>query len=337
MNDELQEIGSSPKKEEPKVLRTFESDIASAVKSGTGSALKIALAEQQKLQGKTDEQKIEKRSVFFVVLSVFFLLAAAGAGVYVAYKKNERVALDLSNQTKLVKHPFLNGDRLTTTTLDKILPSSGIRPSLAKTVGSDELSSNTIKIILVEKPAEGTTPASYVKTADLLKKLAPHIPDQLVRTLDPTFALGMYQSDKIEPFIVLKTNSFQYAYSGMLTWEKYFSEDLYDFMGIELPTERMQEDANTQKIEITQEETNSTTTKTTTTTKKQVAPVETVKPEEYRDIALLIDRTIRNRDVRVVQDSNGKIYFVYGFPKSNTILIASSIESYFEVLSRLTI
>jgi hypothetical protein len=160
----------------------------------------------------------------------------------------------------------------------------------------------------------------------------------------------MYQGDKLEPFLLLKTDSFENAFAGMLTWEKFMSDDIYTFMGVEIP--KQEKKINEFGVEIdgpgdlSIETITSTTTGTTTTdavaenqpTEDRNPVPESVEPktaQPTRDIHLFIDRTIRNRDVRVIQDNDGKIYFVYGFPKSGAILITTSIESYFEVLGRL--
>lgn len=349
MNEELQGDTAIVHSDEPKKLRTFEDDIAQAVKSGAGSALKIALAEQEKLEHVQAEVGTQKKSVLFVVLGLAFLLGAAATIGYVIYAKYSGVQLDLSNQPRMVEHPFMQGDRITTVDFDKVLPKNGIKQPLAYTVGSDELSSNTVKIILVEHPSDGKNPATYAKTSELFERLAPHAPNQLTRTLDSTFALGMYQGDKLEPFLLLKTDSFENAFAGMLGWEKFMSDDIYAFMGVEIPKVeknlnefgvetdgvgdlQINTTANTDQATTTDSAT-STTAQTEATTTQTTSSTTAQKPP--RDIHLFIDRTIRNRDVRVIQDNDGKIYFVYGFPKSGAILITTSIESYFEVLGRL--
>jgi hypothetical protein len=73
----------------------------------------------------------------------------------------------------------------------------------------------------------------------------------------------------------------------------------------------------------------STTTATTTAT------TTTSAPEPTRDVKAFVDRTIKNKDVRVIQDLDGKIYFMYGFVNRNTILFTTTPESYFEIISRL--
>lgn len=353
MNEELQGNTAIVHSDEPKKLRTFEDDIAQAVKSGAGSALKIALAEQEKIEHIQAEAGTQKKSVLFVVLGLAFLLGAAATIGYVIYAKYAGVELNLTNQPRMIEHPFMQGDRITTVEFNKLLPQNGIKQPLAYTVGSDELSSNTVKIVLVENPSDGKNPATYVKTSELFERLASHAPNQLTRTLDDTFALGMYQGDKLEPFLLLKTDSFENAFAGMLAWEKFMSDDIYAFMGVEIPKqEKVLNEFGVQvdgtgdlsietAVSTSTEETVSTSTPpvaqtgTAGNTGTSTSTTTTKSPQPTRDIHLFIDRTIRNRDVRVIQDNDGKIYFVYGFPKSGAILITTSIESYFEVLGRL--
>lgn len=341
MNDELSGNTAIGHSDEPKKLRTFEDDIAQAVKSGAGSALKIALAEQDKINHIQAAGGIQKKSIVFIVLGVAFLFGAIATVGYVVYAKYSGVALDLSNEPRMVEHPFMRADRIVNVDLEKVLPENGAKPSLTYTVGSDELSSNTIKLILVDKSDEDGKRVAYVKTPELFERLATHAPDQLVRTLDDTFALGMYQGDKLEPFLVLQTDSFENAFAGMLTWEKFMSDDIYAFMGIQLP--KTEKRVNQFGIEISDTPTLNTETLNAATQENSLPGQSTTTPttsttsntQNQQDIHLFIDRTIRNRDVRVIQDSDGKIYFVYGFPNSKTILMTTSIESYFEVLGRL--
>jgi hypothetical protein len=57
----------------------------------------------------------------------------------------------------------------------------------------------------------------------ILATLSPSIPDQLVRSLDTKEFFGTVSSGQ---FIILKVDSYDYAYAGMLSWETTMNQDL---------------------------------------------------------------------------------------------------------------
>ncbi len=62
--------------------------------------------------------------------------------------------------------------------------------------------------------------------SEVLGLLAPRMPASLVRAFENKYMLGVYSFDTNEPFIILTTNDFPVAYSGMLKWEKDMVADI---------------------------------------------------------------------------------------------------------------
>lgn len=330
----------SPPKEsvsnEPEIIRpirTLEDDIAEAVREGKGSILGVALAEQKRKDGSTQYILEKKSSNIYMVLGTIFILASVGLGGYFLYQRYT-VAKEFVGSTQGLSyiHPFLQSDKTDQIDLSEILPKNGITKSFLYSIGGSDLSSNTLRIIL--PVLSGSTP-TLATLKDILPRLAPNMPDSLKRTLGADYAFGIYSGDIAAPFIVLKTNSYENAFAGMLSWENYIPDDLFTFMGIIPSTNSapiVVKPPRTVAVEISTS--SSTTTSTTTPAVTEVPVINTPAPDDI-DITKFVDRTIKNKDVRVLQDRNGKIFFIYGFSDSRTIIITTSPESYFEIIDKL--
>jgi hypothetical protein len=155
----------------------------------------------------------------------------------------------------------------------------------------------------------------------------------LVRNIEDTIAVGIYKGDKNQPFILLKTASYENAFTGLLKWESFMGADLFKFFGVDLPDQTTFKDVFVENNSLIAQ-TSSSTLEIATSTKNASSSEKIVK-EETRNIKNFIDRTIKNKDMRVIQDNDGKIYFVYGFTNRNTIIITTSPETFFEVTNRL--
>ena len=124
---------------------------------------------------------------------------------------------------------------------------------------------------------------------------ATNIPSRLVRSLGPEYMFGLYVYATNGPFLILKDTFFQNAFSGMLEWEKDMANDL-------LPL-------------IKASHRNESELKTGTHTFQ--------------------DQVISNVDARVLKDGSGKTVLVYGFPNSETIVIATDQDTLKYVLEEL--
>lgn len=112
-------------------------------------------------------------------------------------------------------------------------------------------------------------------------------PESVRRSLKNVFMFGFHNiNQKIEPFLVLKTDFFQNTFSGMLKWEPYIWNDLQKW-GVE----------------------------------GEVS-------------GNFIDKIIKNKDTRILQDQNGNIKIIYSFLDKETMLLTTNEATFLEILDQ---
>ncbi len=326
----------------PRALRTFEDDIADAVRDGNGSVLNIAMAEQKRKDNAAVYVIKKKSNTLYIIFGILLLVISFGLIGYVVYEKyGSQVLPDVLRGTASIVHPSIRADKTTPIDLNALLPKNGINQSLLYKLGGSDLSTQTVSIAIptVTEETEAGEIVRMAETKEIMPRLARNAPNLLTRSLATSTVLGVYAGDIAEPFIILKTNSYEGAFSGMLDWEDFMSDDLFTFMGIILPNGEVAPAKVPEKsFEPAQVATSTNASSTSSSTPVAVAPV-VVAPSapvvDPRDITKFLDRTIKNKDMRVIQDDSGKIYMLYGFANRNTIIITTSVESFFAVSSRL--
>ncbi|MEN9852316.1 MAG: hypothetical protein RI996_259 [Candidatus Parcubacteria bacterium] len=333
-----------PNEKQARIVRTFEDDIADAVRDGKGSVLGIALAEQKKKESSIQVFKEKKNSVLFVVLGILLLVISFLVIGVIAYQKyGTSVFPDMMRGSASFSHPSIRSDKTLPIALDTLIPKNGISKSMLYTLGGSDLSTGAVTLAIpTVVNSEGGT--EMAETDAILKGLAPNAPSILGRSLATSTVLGIYSGDVADPFIVLKVNSYEGAFSGMLGWEDFMSDDLYTFFAVVLPTvvdEPERQVETTTALELFGS-TGTSTAATSTIASTIVSSVpkttqakETLTRTPQRDITKFVDRTIKNKDMRVIESETGRIYFLYGFVDPNTIIITTSTESFFEIANRL--
>jgi hypothetical protein len=160
-------------------------------------------------------------------------------------------------------------------------------------------------------------------------QIAPNMPQTLTRTLLPTFLLGVHAYDGNQALLILKTDSYEQAFSGMLAWERTMRDDLLPLF------------AYTPPARITQENMLATTTATSTlaatSTQAQATSTATTTPEAAPSAFLqtgFIDKIVENHDARVFQNNFGDVYFLWTFLDRGTIVITTNPNTLKEVILR---
>lgn len=129
-----------------------------------------------------------------------------------------------------------------------------------------------------------------------LSRLEVRAPESFLRSLK-NMTLGVHVASGIQPFLILGVSSFETAFSGMLNWEDDMHEDLAPLFGS--PVRRV-EGGNV------------------------IFSVNTP----------FIDKVIRNRDARILRDSNDIIVFLYAFLDKETIVITTNELTFNEIVTR---
>ncbi len=207
-------------------IRTFQSDVAHAIQDKNTSVAQIALAEGRKRQRIEDAQKENsagsKKNIALIALSAGLFFAALGIAGYILWPAGD------SQQVPVVpgERPLILTESSKMLAID-YLDRQGLVEALQKEVQGNREGLGTVSRIIPTKisPAGKPEPANAQAFIGIL---AEGIPDTLLRSLEPQFYFGIYVFQKNEPYLILKVDSYQAAFGGMIEWEKRMPYDLAD-------------------------------------------------------------------------------------------------------------
>jgi hypothetical protein len=291
----------SPSPEGPDRLHTYKSDFADHAQSNDASAISVLAAQAD--AGRVDRVLFkEKKSFPFGILAGVLLIFAGVGGVFFAYQS-------ISNKPLVVFAPRI--------------PSLIASDDRREIVGDNFL--RDLAVASAEPLAEGRVRITYTTTATtsangtvsklpatggaLIKALALPMPDILARSITEESTVGIiHEGDEQAPFFILRVDSFERSFAGMLAWEQRMGNDL----ALLFPA---------YPVEVIEEVSTST------------APLEptiaTTFDSEFKD------EVIQNRDVRALRDEEGRVVLLYGFRDKETLIITRSTSLYLALIERL--
>lgn len=135
-----------------------------------------------------------------------------------------------------------------------------------------------------------------ISSTRFLELLSTQAPSWFERSLKGVYMTGLYRGQTTNPFMIFTVDSYDNAFSGMLKWEPTITTDLAPI----LPPNFTASDSS-----------------------------------EFTE-SPFVDTIIRNKDVRMIKDINGKPVLIYAFPNKNLLIIATSREAIEEIFARLT-
>lgn len=207
----------------PKSIRTYQSDMADAVRMNEGSVIKIAVAEQErKAREQQVEIKTERVGNLFAVGSILFAVLAAGVLGYAVISTREKEVVVTG--TPLNQSLIINDGTST------LVLSGKNKQEIAKEFYQTASASREKKgsVLNIKILNEDSTLAKIPTAKEFLTSLETATPGAFFRSLGDEFMAGSVMLDeKSSPFIILKPTSFEYAYSGMLSWEKKMVDDFF--------------------------------------------------------------------------------------------------------------
>ncbi len=139
----------------------------------------------------------------------------------------------------------------------------------------------------------------------LIKALPLFAPDILVRNVRPESTVGIvHAGEETRPFFIFRVASFERTFAGMLAWEANMQGAL---------------DTLYPPYPITVIE----TLPQATTTAPSFVPTG------------FVDAVVRNYDVRILRDVNGKSIMLYGYKDKETLILARDEAAFIELVGRL--
>jgi len=213
------------------VVHTLRDDVSHMVRNKKMSLVRMAALEGNKGVRTTtkissnDPWKLTVKMLLIVLVIVF--VGVAGATGYYAY----RIADTPTQQTHTPGIIFTEGREVLNIS-DQ--PSDVVRSLLAsiRDTRSFVLGSLT-EIVLMQTPRPKTLTDQprprHVRIQELLALLQARVPDTFTDNLGEKYMLGMHARElRNEPFLILTTSSYSFAFSGMLKWESTMATDLAD-------------------------------------------------------------------------------------------------------------
>lgn len=286
-------------------FRTFETDTIDTIKNNNESLASITLAEHLR---RTSEPETEATNTsggvkLLIALISIILLGAGMAAIWlVFFTKNPEPVIQPVQiiQKEIVPTDASSTIRIDTITRDNII--NAIQEKIAEPVNQTGLVD--VKIYSGDK---------QIATDQFLKVLSTDIPPALVRALNPAFAFGLYKTaeETSLPYLVFKVNSYENAFSSMLSWEHTMLDDMRPVLSAITPTVI----------------TTASSTASTTPAKVPTLP-------NYSAITFT-DGYIKNRDVRAAYQ-NRKPLLMYSFVDENTLVITADEQTLQELIARLT-
>jgi hypothetical protein len=311
-------------------LQTYQGDIESLVEEKQVSVVSIAAAEAQRRGLKPlDAGQVQKergpwvKKALIIAGGILLLVAAGGIGFYI-YARIQPVPL-----SQQMPAPFIAVDDTKTVVLQSTDQRKEIMNALVTAKNSVALSLGLVARIQIAKPGpldDGTL--AEVSAPEFLQALAPQIPPSLVRTIEPQMLLGVHSYDESQAFMILKADSYETAYSGMLAWEASLYGDLMPLFA-RTPAVRSLPPAPVLPIGTTTANTSPAATSTS-------APTSSTSPATQFFQGNFIDQIVENHDARVILDQQGDILLLWTFLDRSTIVIANNEATLREVISRIS-
>lgn len=281
---------------EPKVLHTYTSDMADAVRDNEMSVIKIALAEKDKREQeeiyKNEDGTKASKTIFIVggiiLIGVAFLIS------YFVIQKNTEVNTP-QQATKEIESLINYNDKVFIDTRN-VVSQSDFSDAVKKNIG-DPIKNRLIKSIFLTKEVSGK--AELVPINDLFSWVGASAPSVLKRSLSETYMMGMHGATEGEGlkqhlFLMLQTTNYNQTYASMLVWEKTMLNDLFPIFNIDVSGDRND-----------------------------------LLEKQWSDIIL------NNKDARVLRDNLDKDLLYYVFINKNTFIITDNQETIKEVSARL--
>ena len=211
-------------------MRTFSTDLAEELRKHQGSAMKIAVMENER-RFKEQEQASNdpKKNSRFVAGGVVFLFIAICTivGIYL-YQQKVNAPLPIEKNPVPISIVQSEGLSILNITGES---ASDIKNSITDTVKKSTIQTGMMDNIYI---TQGTsTSETRLPSKMFLSAIGAHVTPDFSNALVSDFMVGIYSYDQQNLFLVLRGTQHDFMLSGMLQWEPYLIQDLAPLFGID--------------------------------------------------------------------------------------------------------
>lgn len=289
-----------PEKTSP--LHTYTSDFADRIDEKRASTFSVLAAEQDAQTGTRPNTQAKSRSAVPIMLAVLLILLGVG-GLGAAF-----YLIDQGEPQETLGVPSL------VFADEKIeLEGPDYRQALADVAAQPLVEGN----VLITYVTNATTTKLGIRKEPqpggvLMRLLELGAPDILLRNVDISSTVGIIAAGgETRPFFLMRVNSFERTFAGMLGWEPRMPENLALFY----PESAAIVDALA----------------TTTPTSGTPIPHTPASPSVQ-----FVDAVVANRDVRILRDQSGRSLMLYGYADKQTLIITRNEAAFTALTARLT-
>lgn len=196
-----------------KQIRTFQGDVAEALRREQRSLVSIQQAEHLKKGAAPSaldtlsENTKRRREIFFLFLGSLLLFTLGTVGAWYAY--NEFVRRTITPIMNAPANRFVSVNTESNLTL-----AATSREDLIKTLSDAVQGVPNGELVHINFP---------LSTTRFLEMLGTRAPGSLIRAFDPLFMFGAFGEST---FLIIKLVSFENAFAGMLAWEQNLNQDI---------------------------------------------------------------------------------------------------------------
>jgi hypothetical protein len=213
------------------IVRTYQSDVARALKEKKGSVVDIAAAEEKRRQEQGgiatayDDTAIKKNRM--LAFAIFFVVVGVGVFGYLFFTEKQKETTKTETGTPIVSSIiFVN-------TQKEIPIDEKEGDALVSEIAKEIVGAN-IRLDFMEQffftKTEGTI-KTIVPAGDFSSLVFEHIPPTLIRSFEKEYLVGVHAFNGNTPFFLARLNFFENAFSGMLKWERFMADDILPFFG----------------------------------------------------------------------------------------------------------
>lgn len=212
---------NKPEKVPLKQIRTYQGDVADALKKQHESLVSIQQVERSRKESARSakaltEKPRDRKEFAYLLLGSFLFVILSVIGVWYTY--NEFVRKTTPPLVSIPLNRFIYADSEIILNIPNISREALIQ-TLSETIRN--MPSGELKHVVLKKIVGDDE--QLLSSSEFFSKLESRAPGSLIRAFDPLFMFGAFGEST---FLIIKLVSFENTFAGMLAWEKDVNRDI---------------------------------------------------------------------------------------------------------------